>query len=75
MIGLCREKQQRRVRKKPRTKPTKKATPRARREKEMIVGITGATCSGKTRLAVQLGNQFKNCIVIHQDEFYKVLNQ
>jgi nicotinamide/nicotinate riboside kinase len=39
--------------------------------KAIIVGISGASCSGKTTLARLLRDIFPNSFVIHEDDFYK----
>ncbi|KAH7888434.1 hypothetical protein F5I97DRAFT_1852647 [Phlebopus sp. FC_14] len=39
------------------------------RTKVILVGIGGATCSGKTTLAKHLKNILPNSVIIHQDDF------
>ncbi|XP_076682825.1 nicotinamide riboside kinase [Andrena cerasifolii] len=39
-------------------------------KKWLIVGISGATCSGKTTLANQIHNELRNSVVIHQDDYF-----
>lgn len=36
----------------------------------LIVGISGSTCSGKTLLASRLNAEFKNSIIICQDDYF-----
>ncbi len=36
----------------------------------IIVGIGGATCSGKTTIARELRDRIQDCTLIHQDDFY-----
>lgn len=39
-------------------------------KKWFIIGISGATCSGKTTLSNRLHNELKNSVVIHQDNYF-----
>lgn len=39
-------------------------------KKWFVLGISGATCSGKTSLANRLHKEFKNSIIIHQDNYF-----
>jgi nicotinamide/nicotinate riboside kinase len=39
--------------------------------KALIVGISGASCSGKTTLAKLLQHVFPNVLILHQDDFFK----
>ncbi|KAK9309170.1 hypothetical protein QLX08_001121 [Tetragonisca angustula] len=39
-------------------------------KKWFILGISGATCSGKTTLSDQLHKELKNSVVIHQDNYF-----
>lgn len=39
-------------------------------KKWFILGISGATCSGKTTLSNQLHKKLKNSVVIHQDNYF-----
>ncbi len=39
--------------------------------KAVIVGISGASSSGKTTLARLLRDVFPNTFVLHEDDFYK----
>lgn len=43
--------------------------------KAVIVGISGASSSGKTTLARLLRDIFPNSFVVHQDDFYKPEDQ
>ena len=37
----------------------------------LVVGLGGATCSGKTTLAKLLAEKvFSHCALLHQDDFY-----
>lgn len=36
----------------------------------VVIGIGGATCSGKTTLATQLSTVLPKCIIIHQDDYW-----
>ncbi|XP_012274314.1 nicotinamide riboside kinase 1 [Orussus abietinus] len=38
--------------------------------KWLVIGISGATCSGKTSLAKELASKFKNSLCIHQDDYF-----
>ncbi|KAL0276452.1 UNVERIFIED_CONTAM: hypothetical protein PYX00_004021 [Menopon gallinae] len=40
------------------------------RENWLIVGISGATCSGKTTVAKNIQSLFLDCVVIHQDDYF-----
>ena len=40
-------------------------------KKAVIVGISGASSSGKTTLARLLRDIFPNSFILHQDDFYK----
>lgn len=40
-------------------------------QKAVIVGISGASSSGKTTLARLLRDVFPNTFVLHEDDFYK----
>lgn len=42
----------------------------AARKSSIIVGISGATCSGKTTIANTLHKVIKNSILLNQDQFY-----
>lgn len=37
--------------------------------KVILVGLGGATCSGKTTLAKHLKNILPNSVIVHQDDF------
>jgi nicotinamide/nicotinate riboside kinase len=39
--------------------------------KAVIVGISGASSSGKTTLARLLRDTFPNTFILHEDDFYK----
>nr|XP_034178747.1 nicotinamide riboside kinase 1 isoform X1 [Osmia lignaria] len=39
-------------------------------KKWLVIGITGATCSGKTTLANRLQKELKNSIIVHQDNYF-----
>lgn len=39
-------------------------------KKWFVIGISGATCSGKTSLTTQLHQELKNSIVLHQDNYF-----
>jgi nicotinamide/nicotinate riboside kinase len=43
--------------------------------KAIIVGISGASSSGKTTLARLLRDIFPNSFVLHEDDFYKPAEQ
>ena len=38
--------------------------------KWIVVGIGGATCSGKTTIANELHKRIPNSVVIHQDDYF-----
>ncbi|XP_076238192.1 nicotinamide riboside kinase 1 isoform X1 [Calliopsis andreniformis] len=39
-------------------------------KKWFVLGLSGATCSGKTTLAKRLQKELKNTVVIHQDDYF-----
>lgn len=39
-------------------------------KKWFVLGISGATCSGKTSLANRLHKELKNSIIVHQDKYF-----
>lgn len=39
-------------------------------KKWIIIGLSGATCGGKSSLAKQITNEFKNSVVICQDNYF-----
>lgn len=43
--------------------------------KAVVVGISGASSSGKTTLARLLRDVFPNTFVLHEDDFYKPENE
>lgn len=36
----------------------------------IVIGISGATCSGKTTIANELCNKLTDSVLIHQDDYY-----
>lgn len=40
-------------------------------KKAIIIGISGASSSGKTTLARLLRDIFPNSFILHQDDFYR----
>ena len=44
-------------------------------QKAVIVGVSGASSSGKTTLARLLRDIFPNTFVLHEDDFYKPEDQ
>lgn len=40
--------------------------------KAVVVGISGASSSGKTTLARLLRDIFPNTFILHEDDFYKI---
>lgn len=42
-----------------------------RERKAIVVGISGASSSGKTTLARLLRDIFPNTFILHEDDFYK----
>jgi nicotinamide/nicotinate riboside kinase len=41
------------------------------KQKAVVVGISGASSSGKTTLARLLRDIFPNTFILHEDDFYK----
>lgn len=39
-------------------------------QKWFVLGVSGATCSGKTSLAKRVHKEFKNSVIIHQDDYF-----
>eukprot|EP01135_Chromosphaera_perkinsii_P005973 Nk52_evm2s376 gene=Nk52_evmTU2s376 len=37
----------------------------------LVIGLGGATSSGKTTLAKQLLKRFRRCVIVHQDDYYR----
>ncbi len=40
-------------------------------QKAVVIGISGASSSGKTTLARLLRDIFPNTFILHEDDFYK----
>ncbi|XP_064390558.1 nicotinamide riboside kinase 1-like isoform X1 [Halichondria panicea] len=38
--------------------------------RRFLIGISGASCSGKSSLSEELSRKLRNCLVIHQDDYY-----